>query len=107
MSVESGSKGNEALSNKGFFDFIREWWNSLKNFLSEKFAAIKDTLKNLNILKRDVAGNSQNSGSSSARESAEVNHNNLKEKLTQICVRSRKYGSVCEDDRWSVSIWKL
>lgn len=107
MSVESGSKGNEALSNKGFFDYIREWWNSLKNFLSEKFKAIKDTLKNLNILKRDVVDSNQNSGSGSVNESVEVSHNSLKGRLTQICVRSRQYGSIYEDDNWSVSIWKL
>ena len=107
MSLDISSREISWKPEKGFFDLIREWWQNLKDFLSEKFSAIKDTLSNLNILKRDVSGSSQNSGSSSVKESAEVNHNSIKEKLTQICVRSRQYWDVNKNDVWYVSFWKL
>lgn len=108
MSVESGSKGNEALSNKGFFDLIREGWNSLRDFVSEKFATIKETFRNLNFLKRDIVSSWGGSISSDiSPESREINRKSLKDTLKQICVRSRSYESVYDDDNWSVSIWKL
>lgn len=92
---------------KGFFDFIREWREDLKDFLSEKLEAIRNTLSNLNILKNDISRSSSNPDSSSVRESVEFNSKSLKDKLTQICVRSRKYWVVNKDDLWSVSFWKL
>lgn len=109
MSVESGSKGREALSNKGFFDYIREWWNSLKNFLSEKFSAIKDTLRSLNILKKDVV--SSWTGSSwthdASPESREKDSKTVREKLLEIVARWRRPWDVEKDDLWSVSLWML
>lgn len=92
---------------KGFFDTIREGWENLKDFLSEKFSAIRDTLSNLNILKKDVADGSHNATSGTVCESVESNPQNLNAKLKQICVRSRKYGDVNKNDEWYVSFWKL
>lgn len=104
MSVDE-SKMNEALpSKKSFFDYIREGWGSLKDFIVEKFSAIKETLSSLNILKRDVASNDDPDRN---KDSVENNDKNLREKLLEIVARSRKPWDVCKNDEWSVSLWIL
>lgn len=109
------SKNNPPDSKGGSFDFF----SNLKDFLTEKFKSFKQTLIDLNILKGEITSSSSNSSDSSQYspevstssetvwESVEYNHMSLKEKLTQICVRSRTYWVVNKDDWWSVSFWKL
>ena len=111
MTIESGGKDVVSESGKGFFDSISEWWKSLMDFVKEKISALKDTLIDLNILKRDVVsdwwGNNKNTGSDVVRESVEVDNKALKEKLKQICVRSREHWDVAKNDEWYVSFWSL
>lgn len=113
MSIES--KNNPPESKGGFFDFLR----NLKNFITEKFNSLKETLISLNILKWEITSSSSKSSSDpqsspevqasseGSRESVEYDRMSLKKKLTQICVRSRTYWVVNQDDCWSVSFWKL
>ena len=110
MALESGNMWELLWWNKGFFDFIRDGRNNLKNFISERFSSIKDTLKNLNILKTDITSNSWGGSSGSSEtvtEAHEKNSKNIREKLLEIVARSRKATDVCEDDLWSVSLWML
>ena len=70
----------------------------------EKFNFLKESLISLNILKGEITSPASSSASASSQsnpeittstertgESVEKPHMSLKEKLTQICVRSRTY----------------
>ena len=109
-------KDNHDGPKSGFFDFL----HNLKDFITEKFASFKETLISLNILKGEITSSSSREDTVSnpvhsnpeaaavmVSESSEREHVSLKDKLTQICVRSRTYWGVNKDDCWSVSFWKL
>ena len=107
MEIESGNKGTESKSEKNFTDYIREIRNNFKNFLSDIFSAYKDNSQKLNNLKNDVTNNKPNKNNEKAEtnntgteiknanerinDSIENNDKNLKNKLKEICVRSRTY----------------
>ena len=107
------SKNNPSESRGGFFDFLV----NLKDFVVEKFNLLKQALIDLNILKWEIKLRNSPANAQSSNEhpssgemvsgSNEVVRASLKEKLTQICVRSRTYWAVNQDDCWSVSFWKL
>jgi len=104
MTLETQASNDILGPDKDLFDFIREKWSNFKEYLSEKLSSFKETLFGLNLLKRDVAGNSWSDKLSDSREK---DSKNIREKLLEIVSRSRKPESVCENDLWSVSLWTL
>jgi len=78
---------------KVFLDYIHKIRNNFKNFLSEVFSTKKDSSEKLNNLKEDISNNNEKEDNETDTkiDSAEKDTKNLKEKLKEICVRSRKY----------------
>lgn len=109
MTVETENKDTESKSEKGFLDYIHKIRNNFKNFLSEVFSTKKDSSEKLNNLKEDISNNNEKEDNETDTkiDSAEKDTKNLKEKLKEICVRSRKYWDVNKNDCWFVSFWKL
>ena len=107
MVLESGNKDIETKPDEGFFAYLREIRNNLKKFVSDIFSTKKEVSSQLDGLKRDVSDTVDEKKSAGAVEtsnkddrakgadkkidSAEKNTKWLKDKLKEICVRSRKY----------------
>lgn len=123
MVLESGNKDIETKPDEGFFAYLREIRNSFKKFVSDIFSTKKEISSQLDDLKGDVSGSvderkgagevessNRDDGSKSVDkkiDSAEENTKWLRDKLKEICVRSRKYWDVNKNDNWFVSFWKL
>ncbi len=132
MVLDMENKERDSSVDKGFFAYIGEIRNNFKNFISSVFSVKKDSSEKLNNLKNDVSydstrenhnqvadlGNNVNVNNSdentnsdlkseSVGDSVENDNKNLKDKLKEICVRSRTYWEVNKNDVWFVSFWKL
>ena len=111
MALESGDVDGESKPDKGFFVYMGEIRNSFKNFVSDIFSVKKENTARLNDLKDDVSssvGEKQDDrDSKTGIDSVEKESKGLKDKLKEICVRSRKYWDVNKNDLWFVSFWKL
>ena len=112
---------NKLNWNNGFFDYIGEIRNNFKKLVSDIFSTKKESSLKLDNLKEDISNNNEkewdktnetttktdNKNVDKKLDSAEKDTKSLKEKLKEICVRSRKYGDVNKNDCWFVSFWKL
>lgn len=113
MVIESENKDMGLKSEKKVVDYIREIWSNFKSFVSSVFSVKKDSSAELSGLKSDLdAGSSVSRGDVRSKsdvlwDSVESANKKLRDKLKEICVRSRTYWEVNKNDAWFVSFWKL
>ena len=99
MILETGNKDAELKPDKGFFAYIREVRNSFKKFVSDAFSAKEESSSRLDGLKKDIFSNvdEENVKKTDTKHAdgkidlSEKESKGLKDKLKEICVRSRKY----------------